>query len=393
MSQRLYSDEAIILFKQEATEQVDPTPTGAANAFRVRNMSFKPLETKEEELNYIRGYSGASPSVVVESFGQCEFEIDFTSSGTPGTAPPWAASLRCCGMDETTIAAAVTGTAQAGSTTSLTLAAGASAIDNYYCGLEVTATGGVGNGQSGIIIDYNGTTKVATLHKAVSVAFDNTTEYSIEAAVFYEPILGSTAPTGCIYYNNGGINHILLGSRGEVTFDNTAGSMSKLKFMFTGVRGTVSDAAVPTGVYTAWQDPIALLTENVKVRIAGLQADGTANGLQLKSFTLAKGNEVSYRQLIGASGVILPKHKATGQVSIEQPLLAVHNFYDDILNVTKYPFLFRNGTVAGKRTGIFMPQMTPSKLQTADDTGIWMANIDYKAVPLVGHDDFRVICS
>jgi len=76
-----------------------------------------------------------------------------------------------------TIPTAITGTAQGGSTTNITLAAGSSSVTDYFKNYYLLATGGAGTGQSVRISAYNGTTKVATLESAVGVAFDNTTTY------------------------------------------------------------------------------------------------------------------------------------------------------------------------------------------------------------------------
>jgi hypothetical protein len=72
------------------------------------------------------------------------------------------------------------GTAQAGSTSQITLQSSASAVDNYYKNAQLFAVGGAGANQASAIIDsYNGTTKVAIFREAVSTAFDNTTQYQI----------------------------------------------------------------------------------------------------------------------------------------------------------------------------------------------------------------------
>lgn len=55
------------------------------------------------------------------------------------------------------------GTAQAGSGTTITLAAGASATDDIYNAYTITITSGTGTGEVRTITDYNGTTKVATV--------------------------------------------------------------------------------------------------------------------------------------------------------------------------------------------------------------------------------------
>jgi hypothetical protein len=75
---------------------------------------------------------------------------------------------------------AVVGTAQSGSTnTTIKLAAGSSAVDDYYTGMYITITGGTGSGLTRKITGYVGSTKVATVSSAWDVTPDATTAYSI----------------------------------------------------------------------------------------------------------------------------------------------------------------------------------------------------------------------
>ncbi len=73
------------------------------------------------------------------------------------------------------------GTAQAGSVSTITLASGENANDNFYDHTFVTIDGGSGVGQVRTIESYNGTTKVATVTSGDNwvVAPDNTSTYSI----------------------------------------------------------------------------------------------------------------------------------------------------------------------------------------------------------------------
>lgn len=77
---------------------------------------------------------------------------------------------------------AATGTAQAGSSSSITLASGASSVTNYYVGLPITITGGTGAGQTRRITAYNGSTKVATITSNWTVNPNSTSTYSLGAA-------------------------------------------------------------------------------------------------------------------------------------------------------------------------------------------------------------------
>lgn len=72
-----------------------------------------------------------------------------------------------------------TGTLQSGGTTTVRLAAGASAVDDAYNGMTLRSTGGTGSGQERKIIDYVGATRDATVAIAFSPALDGTTTYDV----------------------------------------------------------------------------------------------------------------------------------------------------------------------------------------------------------------------
>jgi hypothetical protein len=76
-----------------------------------------------------------------------------------------------------TEAASNTGTAQAGATTSITLANAASTTNDIYNVQTISLLTGTGAGQSAVITDYVGTTRVATA--SFATAPDSTTTYSI----------------------------------------------------------------------------------------------------------------------------------------------------------------------------------------------------------------------
>lgn len=83
------------------------------------------------------------------------------------------------------------GTAQAGAATTITLAAGASATDDFYNNAIIKITGGTGAGQSRIISDYNGTTKVAT----VPTWGVNPSSDSVYVLLPFGAVPGASAPT------------------------------------------------------------------------------------------------------------------------------------------------------------------------------------------------------
>ena len=74
------------------------------------------------------------------------------------------------------------GTAQAGTTTTITLKAATSYTSDDQCnGLSIHLTSGTGSGQHRHITDYDATTKIATVYPAFDPAPDATTQYSVKA--------------------------------------------------------------------------------------------------------------------------------------------------------------------------------------------------------------------
>lgn len=71
------------------------------------------------------------------------------------------------------------GTAQAAAASTLTLAAGASAVDNAYQHMTVRITGGIGIAQQRVITGYVGATKVATVDRSWDVQPNTTSTYSV----------------------------------------------------------------------------------------------------------------------------------------------------------------------------------------------------------------------
>lgn len=75
-----------------------------------------------------------------------------------------------------------TGTAQAGTSNTITLKNATSYTSDDQCsGLSIHLTGGTGSGQHRHISDYDASTKIATVYPAFTTTPDNTTQYSVKA--------------------------------------------------------------------------------------------------------------------------------------------------------------------------------------------------------------------
>lgn len=95
-----YIRNSAILAKIETVYKTDPTPTGAANAILVSNLSINPLNAQNVSRDLIRGYMGGSEQLVGNAFIEVSFDVEIAGSGAAGTAPAYGALLRAAGMAE-----------------------------------------------------------------------------------------------------------------------------------------------------------------------------------------------------------------------------------------------------------------------------------------------------
>lgn len=77
------------------------------------------------------------------------------------------------------------GTAQAGASSTITLASTASALNDAYNGQTIRLLSGAGIGQTGVILDYAGASRVATMTTSWTVNPNNTTTYSVDDTPYH----------------------------------------------------------------------------------------------------------------------------------------------------------------------------------------------------------------
>lgn len=136
-------------------------------------------------LRIVRGATDASWTASTITFDSIPlYAFTITATNPTGTLTPSAVS----GKITLTGSGNVfhdgrTGTAQAGTSTTITLDASALANDDIYNGSTITITGGTGAGQIRVISDYVGSTKVATVSVAFATTPDNTSIFAVASQV------------------------------------------------------------------------------------------------------------------------------------------------------------------------------------------------------------------
>lgn len=164
----------VLTVKPETTYGTDPTPTNAANAFLVSDVTLVPLEGDEVKNDEVQPYFGATASVMATAYQSISFHVRFSGVATLGAVPAIADILRGCGARVVT---------EAGVKSSLLPVTDNMESVTYYCvidGMLYKATGARGNAE--ITADARGLPR-----------------WKIDLQGLWTPVTDVAAPTGMVY--------------------------------------------------------------------------------------------------------------------------------------------------------------------------------------------------
>lgn len=372
----------LLLAEPEAVSGTEESPTPGSNAIKVTTdlrwtPNFQTLQT-----NYVQGTITRSRPVPGGGNVGLRAGCYLKGSGAGGTAPEFGALLRGCGMAVKTLASALTGTAQAGASGSITLAAlGPSSTDDLYKGMVIRTTGGTGSGQRRVVKAYNGTTKVATVNVAWSVTPDATTTYSIDAQVVYSPLTDSpeTVTLWAYQHHNNPASDSRLrrikGAMGNWQIGVAPREFVTLNFDFIGqMPANPTDVAKPSA--PTYQDvaperftsaTVYLGTEIVKISRFDL-----SNGGQIEMFddpAALEGYDIAQMVDRETAGTIVPS----------KVLLATRDAFADWRADTAKQIWLEQGSAAGKRWSLWLPEVVHTGFAEEDVRGLAAEGLPFRA--------------
>lgn len=289
--------------------------------------------------------------------------INLKGSGTAGTEPDFAPAMEASAMPFTNFAADVTGTAQAGAAQTITLASGASAVNDFYKGQIIELTGGTGSGQKPrLIVGYVGSTKVATVYPSwtaadmgAEVAPSATSVYAIRKGTRFGLASTSLAKAAIYHYahrDDGGNSRLqaILNACANAQIAIKTGQPTKITFNFRG--GLLEDQDVSHPGDPTYDNKIAPVFIRSKC-FAG------NSRLQLNELNIDLGNRVTVEDdpnedfgkgLAGITG-----RSVGGTMLVPMALKAVRDVFNSWLNSTEQlPITILYGSVAGNRIAILV---------------------------------------
>ncbi len=198
----------------------------------------------------------------------------------------------------------------------------------------------------------------------------------------YNPISAGQEAVS-IYYNMDGVNHVLLGARGTFTLDMKPAAVPRLKFVFTGLLGTIADVALPTVTLTAFKTPLPVSKANTTFSLHGL-----ASACEGVSFDLA--NQIEPRLLIGYEGIEHVDRDMTGSAVLEAVAIATKDWLSIARAHTKGVLALVHGTVAGNIVQLDAPAVQIGRPNYGDTQKIINNTLPLMFMPSTGNDEFKI---
>lgn len=201
--------------------------------------------------------------------------------------------------------------------------------------------------------------------------------------VQYNPI--STLQESLTHWFNGdGVKHVLLGARGTFTLDLTPKQIPRFKFTYTGLLGTISDAALPAGIdYSGYIKPVQVNKANTTFSLHGL-----ANACE--GFNLDLGNQIEPRFLIGSESIEHVDRQMSGNATLEAVSLATKDWFAIAQAHTTGVLAAQHGTVAGNIVSFGAPAVQIGRPTYGQTQKIINNQLPLILQPVAGNDEFSI---
>lgn len=198
--------------------------------------------------------------------------------------------------------------------------------------------------------------------------------------VKYSPI-SKLFESSTLFFNDDGVNHIMLGSRGNMTWQLTPGQIPRFVFTMTALFGTVADTALPTVDLTKFIDPVPVNDANTSISLFGHA--GACEGV-----TFDLGNSIEPRMLINSESIRQTGRQMTGSAVFEAVSLAEKNWIQIMRSHAKGALAAQHGTVAGNIVEFDADAVQIGRMTYGATQKIRNNTLPLMFTPVEGNDEF-----
>ncbi|MDN5786396.1 phage tail tube protein [Pseudorhodobacter sp.] len=196
-------------------------------------------------------------------------------------------------------------------------------------------------------------------------------------------IVESGVKSSTIFFEVDGTRHIMLGSRGTLTFNVAPKAIPTIRFSMTGLLGTITDQALTAVTMTGWQTPLEASSANTTMSLHGWSSIA-------EQLTVTLGNTVTPRFLIGSESVIISDRKVTGQAVVEATSLATIDWFARALARTRGALSLVHGKTAGNIVELAAPAIEVGKITQGQTDGILNYSLPLSFCPVTGMDEMTI---
>lgn len=188
-------------------------------------------------------------------------------------------------------------------------------------------------------------------------------------------LLSTGFKTITLYINVDGTMHKLTGAAGSVALSLDAGKVPFMKFSLMGLFNTVTDAAVPSAVYSGFIKPLAVTKANTPTfTLHGYAAVMESLQIDLK-------NEVPYRNLVNTESITLTDRMPEGSVSMEAVSVATKDWWATIDVGTTGALQMVHGITTGNIVQIDAPTVQIFSPKFGNSQGVQMLQANLVFLP------------
>ena len=205
-------------------------------------------------------------------------------------------------------------------------------------------------------------------------------------SVVYAPA-SSALKSVTIYYYVDGQQHIIKGARGNVSINMRRGQIPTFDFQFTGLYTRPTVVANPALTLTSFQAPVAVTKTNTPT--FSLHSYSAF----CEAFTADFGNQIVYRNLIGAETVELTDRNVRGSVTIEAPAIGTKDYYaaaEASAGITLSTVQLIHGTTAGNIVQFDGPKVQLGGPTVGNSDGIVTYTMDTIYTANASNDEFVI---
>lgn len=216
----------------------------------------------------------------------------------------------------------------------------------------------------------------------------------------YLPISAALESVSMYCYADG-VQHVLLGARGEWGISMKVGEKPMLNFRFQGIDGSESAVANPSLTLSAFMVPQVVtdaFTPNFKVggTVSPTGAPAISAGTDFPStgITLQSGNALNFKSIINLQEMEINDRVVTGSVEMDLTAAQEVTAMVDVRANTTAAMSIEHGTVTGRKVLLHLPTVQRINPKYVDLNQSLLMGFDIRCVPgATGNDEVRLVTS